>query len=305
MSPIHRFLLMVALTATWSPSFLFIKLAVQEIPPLTIVALRVALASLMLIGILFWKRISLPLNSKFWFHAFMMAFFASAFPFFMFCYAEQYIESALAAILNGCTPMFTAILAQLLIPSDRMTPQKLIGVGLSAGGLFLMFAPNIASGLSGTTLGIAAGTMAAFSYALSHIYAKKYIAGQPPFVAPASQIIASTALIGPLALWFDAPLSLPFPSMAALGAIGGLALLGTVIAFIIYYKLMEYSGPTAISTVACFFPVGGMILGFLFLGETFTLGGLLAAGLILIGLMTVNDVISWGTLIRKPALQKE
>lgn len=305
MAPIHRFLLMLTLTMMWSPSFLFIKLAVEDFPPLVIVALRVSLATLLLVGIMLWKRISLPVSFTFWFHATMMAFLASALPFFLFCYAEQYIESALAAILNGCTPMFTAILAQLFLPSDRITPQKAMGVALSAGGLLLLFAPNIITGLSGTAMGLIAGTTAALSYAISHIYAKKYITGLPQFVAPTSQLISSTVLMVPLTLWFESPFSLPIPSFTAMAAVGGLALFGTVIAFIIYYKLMEVSGPTAISTVACFFPVGGMILGFFFLGETLTLGGLLASGMILVGLMTVNEVISWGFLTRKPVLQKD
>src|SRR5262249_31609120 len=138
---------------------------------------------------------------------------SSVFPFCLFCYAEQYIESALAAILNGTTPMFTGILAQIFIPSDQLNKQKIIGILLSAGGLLVLFSPNIAEGLSGTALGISAGATAAFSYAVSHVYAKKFVMGQRAFVAPTAQLIASAILIIPFALWYDQPFSLPFPSL--------------------------------------------------------------------------------------------
>src|SRR5262249_13522346 len=153
---------------------------------------------------------------------------------------------------------------------------------------------NIAEGLSGTALGISAGATAAFSYAVSHVYAKKFVMGQRAFVAPTAQLIASAILIIPFALWYDQPFSLPFPSLTAIGGVLGLIILGTVSAFIIYYKLLEVSGPTAVSTVACFFPVVGMFLGFFFLGESLSFVGLIAASLIFIGLMTVNDLIPLG-----------
>lgn len=291
MTPIKRVFLILALTAMWSPSFLFIKLAIEELPPFTIVGLRVSLATLILGGLLALKRQPLPLNAQFWFHSAVMALFASVMPFALFCYAEKTIESALAAILNGCSPMFTAMLAHLFIPSDRLQPQKVVGIALGAGGLAALFAPNIAEGFNGSTLGIIAGASAAFCYAVSHVYAKKYITGQPPFVTPLAQLLCSSIMLLPLMFIYDDPLNLPFPSARALLGIAGLTLLGTVIAFIIYYKLLEHCGPTAISMVACFFPVGGILLGFVFLGETLSWASLGASMLILLGLLVVNEVI--------------
>ena len=275
----------------WSPSFLFIKLAIEELPPFTIVALRVSIATLILGGILALRRQALPKDLMFWFHTTVMALFASVMPFVLFCYAEQTIESALAAILNGCSPMFTALLAHLFIPSDRLHPQKVIGIGLGAGGLAALFAPNIAHGLSGSTIGILAGASAAFCYAVSHVYAKKYITGQPPYVSPTAQLLCSSILLLPLMFLYDDPLNLAFPSVRAWVGVAGLSLFGTVIAFIIYYKLLEHCGPTAISMVACFFPVGGILLGFAFLGETLSWASFGASFLILLGLLTVNNAI--------------
>lgn len=291
MSPYKKLLLTIALTAMWSPSFLFIKLAVEELPPFTIVASRVSLGALGFILVLLYLRRSLPTSSKFWMHSIMMALFSSVFPFCLFCFAEQSIDSALAGILNGSSPMFTALLAQAFVATDRMSAKKAVGISFSMLGLICLFAPNILNGLSGTSVGMIAATTAAFCYALSHVYAKLFITGQKPFIAPAAQLIASSLMLIPVALYYDAPWTLPAPSIYALGGIVGMALFGTFIAFIIYYYLIEHCGPTAVSMIACFFPAGAMLLGFVFLGERMTLGSLAASGLILLGLMTVNDVI--------------
>lgn len=292
MSPLKRILMMVALTCCWSPSFLFIKYALQDLPPMTIVSMRVSLAAAILYVILLWKRNALPSDISFWMKTSVMAAFSSIIPFCLFCYAEQNIDSALAAILNGTTTMFTAVLAQMFVASDRLTFQKSVGIVLSSLGVVLLFMPQLQAGISGTALGMSAATMAAACYAISHVYGKLYITGQKPYVAPAAQLIASSVILWPLALWHDQSWSLPMPSVTAMMGVCGLALLGTVMAFILYYKLLEHCGPTAISMVCCFFPVVGMFLGFLFLDESFTLGGLLASGMIVLGVLAVNNAVS-------------
>jgi drug/metabolite transporter (DMT)-like permease len=291
MSPITRVILIITLTMMWSPSFLFIKLALESFPPLTVVSLRVTLAAIILGLVLLFLRRGFPKDLKFWMRTTIMAFLSSALPFSLFCFAEQSIDSALAAILNGTTPMFTAILAQLFVSSDKISAQKAIGIALSATGMVLLFAPKLMAGLNGTSLGMMAATLAAFSYSMSHVYGKLYTVGQKPFVAPAAQFMVNALMMWPFALWYEDVLNLPMPSLSAVGGICGLAIFGTVLAFIIYYKLLDHCGPTAISMVACFFPVGGLMLGFFFLDETFTLGGLAASAIILLGMLTVNGVI--------------
>jgi drug/metabolite transporter (DMT)-like permease len=301
MSPIKRFLLTLSLTAMWSPSFLFIKLAVQDLPPLTIAFFRVTLAAAILSAILAWNRRTIPMNGGFWLRMGIMALFSSVLPFALFCYAETSIDSALAAILNGSTPMFTAILAHLFVSSDRVDLHKATGISLGTGGLLILFLPKIFEGLSGTLIGMLAGMIAAFSYAISHVFAKNYTVGHKPYVAPTAQLILSSAMLCPFAFWHDDIIHLPMPSLSAMGGVCGLALFGTVLAFIFYYKLLEYCGPTAISMVACFFPVVGMFLGFFFLGEQFTVWGLAGSGLIVLGMLLVNEVVVLDFLKAKSA----
>lgn len=301
MSPIKRFLLILALTMMWSPSFLFIKLAVHDLPPLIVVSLRVTIAALILGVVLLWHKRGFPMNWNFWICTTIMAFFSSALPFTLFCFAEQSIDSALAAILNGTSPMFTAMLAQIFVASDRMNAQKALGIGLSGAGVILLFAPKLLEGMSGTSLGMIAATIAAFSYSVSHVYGKLYTVGQKPFVAPAAQFIVNAIMLWPFAFWHEDVFNLSMPSASAILGVCGLAVFGTVFAFMIYYKLLDHCGPTAISMVACFFPVVGMLLGFIFLDESFTFSGMIAASMILVGMLTVNEVISFKFLKSKEA----
>jgi drug/metabolite transporter (DMT)-like permease len=293
MSPFKRFTYIIALTMMWSPSFLFIKLAVQDLPPITIAASRVSMGALVFLIILWWTKTSFPKNRIFWIHSIMMGLFSSVFPFCLFCFAEKTIDSSLAAIINGASPMFTSTMSHFFITTDRIQLHKGIGIGLSAAGLLLLFAPNIQAEFSGSSLGMLAATGAAFSYAVGHVYGKKFATGQKPFVAPAASLLTSALILLPLSLTIEKSYALPMPSITAMGGVLGLTLFGTILAFIIYYKLLEHSGPTAISTVACFFPVGGMLLGFIFLGESLTFQGLIAASTIFIGLLTVNEIIKF------------
>lgn len=294
MSPLNRFFWMLALTLCWSPSYLFIMLALEDIPPFSVVSLRVTISALIFYGILKFRKHMLPVNMRFWGHATVMAVLSCAVPYSLFCFAEQTIDSALAAILTGVSPMCTAIVAHLVLPSDRLTVSKVTGISFCFLGFLLLLAPNLMEGVSGSVFGMLCATCAAFSYGFSHVYAKKFITGLAPFVVPTAQMIMASIMLCPLALWVDVPFSLPMPSLSAWMGLFGLVFFCTVSAFTIYYRLLETSGATAVSLVACFFPVGGMILGFLFLDETFTSLALFASGIILVGMMLVNGVIRIG-----------
>lgn len=292
MSPIKRLFLMILLTFMWGPSFLFIKLAIQDLPPMTVVLLRVSIAAAILMAILMYTGSSLPREISFWKRMGVMALFSSVLPFCLFCYAEQTIDSALAAVLNGTAPMFTAVLAQLFVATDTMNRQKATGVALSCAGLVLLFSPRLLQGIDGTALGMAAALTASICYAISHVYGKLYVSGLKPYVGPTSQLLASSLMLAPIAIYHDQVWALQMPSLTAVGGVFGLAIFGSACAFILYYKLLAESGPTALSTVACFFPVVGMVLGYVFLDEELTMTGLAASAMILSGVVLVNEVVT-------------
>lgn len=271
---------------------MFIKFALEDFQPLTIVALRVSLSALLFLAILLVRKQVLPLTCRFWLHTGVMAILASALPYSLFCFSEQSIDSALAAILTGIAPMFTAILAHLFISSDRLTAPKLLGITLSFMGILLLFAPNLIVGITGSATGMLCATTAALSYGSSHVYAKKYITGQAAFVAPAAQMIICSMIIIPMAWWIESPTEILYASWSSFAGVFGLVIFCTIFAFSIYYRLLEHCGATAVSMVACFFPVGGMLLGFIFLDEVLTPLSLVAALIILTGMMLVNGLIS-------------
>lgn len=290
MSPMRRMLLIVALTCMWSPSFFFIKLAVQEMSPFGVAAARVTLSALLLTTLMLAIRQPFPKDAMTWARVAGMALFSSAAPFLLFSYAEQSITSSLAAMMNGTTPMFTAVLAHFFVANDTMTRSKLLGITLSAGGLIWLLGPSVFYDVE-ASMGLLAALAASISYAISHVYGKKWVTGLAPFVAPTLQMISSSIMLLPIMVAVDRPWEMAMPSAVAWSGVCGLALLGTFGAFILYYRLLEVSGPTAISMVACFFPVVGMFLGWLLLDEVMTWSHLIAAVLIIGGVMIVNEVI--------------
>ncbi|MBP6017282.1 MAG: DMT family transporter [Candidatus Promineofilum sp.] len=285
-------LLLITLAALWGPSFLFIKVAVEDIPPLTLVLGRVAIGATFLLIVLRAQRGRLPHDRRIWGHLAVVALLHNALPWVLLSWGEQYIDSALASILNGTTPLFTIILAHFLVAGDRMTASKLTGVLIGFAGLLLLVLPSLKGGLQATTWGLIAVTVAAALYGVAIIYSRNHLRGLPPLTAPASQLLLATLYMAPIAVLIDKPWALHRPSPVALGSLFLLGVMGTGLAFIVYYRLLETAGPTYISMVTYVIPIFGVVLGVLILNEQLTwyaLGGFI---LILLGVMVVNGLFA-------------
>lgn len=285
-------LLLLLLAALWGPSFLFIKVAVAEIPPLTLVLGRVAVGALFLLVALRLAGRQLPRDRTLWRHFAVLAVIHNALPWVLLSWGEQSIDSALASILNGTTPLFTIVLAHFLVAGDRLTPAKVIGVLLGFGGLLLLIYPSLAEGLRATTWGLIAVTIAAALYGVAIIYSRRHVRGLPPLIAPAATLSLATLFMLPLSLWIDRPWTLAAPSAAALAALLALGILGTGLAFIVYYRLLESANATYISMVTYVIPIFGVILGVVVLGERLTWHALAGFALILLGVMVVNGLFA-------------
>lgn len=284
----RNFLLLLFLASLWGPSFLFIKVAVEDIPPLTLVVGRAGIAAVVLYTVLRMQGRNLPKFGLVWKHFVVMAFVQHAVPFTLFNWGEQHISSALAAILNGTTPLFTIILAHLLVQDDRMNPAKVMGVFVGFGGLLLLIGPSLFNGVQVTTWGLVAVTIAAASYGVAIVYSRLNLRGQPPLVAPAAQLTLAALIMLPLSLFLERPFSLPTPSWAALGSLFSLATLGTALAFVVYYYLIERVSATYVSMVTYMVPVIGLVLGVIVLNEQLRWNAYVGCILILIGVMIVN-----------------
>ncbi|MEP5611414.1 MAG: DMT family transporter [Cyclobacteriaceae bacterium] len=280
--------LLILLASCWGPSFLFIKIAVAEVSPMMVAGLRIAVGAAVLNVILLFRRERLPTNLHFWKKIFIAGFFAQALPFTLINWGEQFVDSSIASLLNGLTPLSTIVLAQLMLKDEKMTQNKLKGVVLGLLGLAILVAPSLVAGVTGTLQGILAITLAAISYGVGLVYIRKELLDIPVMHAPAAQLLSVSIYLLPIA-FFNAPqFSLLTVSGGALASIAILGVFGTAIAFMLYFKLLERTSAGYVSMVTFLMPIYGVILGIIFLDEPITLWMLLGAISILSGISVVN-----------------
>ena len=297
---LKNFLLLLLLAMLWGPSFFFIKVAVAEIPPITLVFGRIALAAALLYLLLRLQKRHLPPPGRIWIYLAIVAFFQISFPFVLLSWAEQFIDSALASILNGLTPIFTVLLAHLLTSDDKITSTKATGILLGLLGTVFLVAPALLAGVQATTLGLLAMIVVTASYGLALVLTRKYLTGMPSMVAPTGQMLLATLFLIPLVFLVDRPFSQPMPSFKAAGSVVALAVFGTTLAFIVYYRLMETADASYTSMVTYLLPIFGILLGVLVLGERLGWNDYAGFALILIGVMIVNGLFKIRGRLRWP-----
>jgi drug/metabolite transporter (DMT)-like permease len=298
----RTFLKVAGLSLLWGPAFLYMNVAVKEIPPLTLVAARVSLAALILLAILRVQGIALPRSRKSWKQFAFTGLTYNALPFFLISWSQQHIDSALAAILVGATPLFTMLMSRLLGGNEQLDRAKVIGALVGFGGVFVLFIPGLVGGVQVTILGMAAAVGAAASYGVALVYSHKYLRGQPPLVGPTAQLTMASLFLIPLSLIIDQPFSLALPSMKALGALLLLTVLSTALAFTLYYRFLEQTSATNLSLVTYLNPIVATVLGVLLLSEQVGPTTFLGTGLILFGAAIVNG-LRLPRLILKPQPQ--
>ncbi|MEJ2211562.1 MAG: EamA family transporter [Anaerolineae bacterium] len=280
-------LLLLALGTIWGSSYLFIKVTVADVPPLTLVAGRLTLAAVILWGVMAASRQSMPRRRSLWGAYTVMGFFSGTLPYVLISWGEQYISSGLAALLQATMPIFTVLMAHFAIREERLTMASVLGVAVGFAGVAVLMLPDLRQGLHASLWGQAAIVVSSASYAGAAVYARLRLRGQSPLASTTGQLTMGAVLTLPLALIVDRPFHLS-PSPQAWWAWLGLILLGTVIAYIIYYAIIERTSATFVSMVTYVIPVNGLLLGALVLNETLTLNVLVSAILILAGVVLVR-----------------
>lgn len=284
---------------------MFVKVAVQEIPPLTLVATRVSLAALMLYFVLRSQRRALPAFGPIWKHFAVVGLLSNALPFTLLSWGELYIDSALAAILVGTTPLFTLILAHLFIADERLNLTKAGGVLVGFSGLIVLVAPALFSGVQATVLGLLAATAAAASYGAGIVYTRQNLRGLPPLVGPTAQLTMAALYLLPVSFVVERPYTLSAPSWQVVAALLLLAVICTALAFVVYYRVMEQTSATNLSLITYMIPVVATVLGVVVLNEQIGWNAYLGCMLILLGVMVVNGALAslrrsrWFTVRRK------
>ena len=256
----------------WGSSFLWIKIAVAETGPFTLVTFRLFFGLLGLALIMLARREKIRMNRATFFKFAFMGVFNSAVPFVLITWGEQYIASSLAAILNATVPLFTIVLAHFWLPDEKISLPKLLGLLVGFVGIVVLvsrdFAPEVLQDALGAAglWGQAAVLLAAVSYAVAATFSRRYLRGQPPILQTGMVLLIADAVMWGVTPAVERPLNFP-DSPLAWFAILWLGVLGSGLAYVMFFHLMNAWGPTRASLVTYIFPVIGLILGIIFLRE--------------------------------------
>lgn len=278
----REWVMLLSLAALWGSSFFFFKVMVAALPPFTVVLGRVGLSALILNVWLVLRRDYMPASARSWGAFMIMGLLNNVIPFTLIVFGETRIASGLASILNATTPIFTVLAAHWLTANERLTLGKIAGVVAGFAGVAVLIGPAALAGLdSGDIAGDVACLLAAVSYAFAGIYGRRF-RGLDPIKVATGQITGSTLVLIPLVVFVDRPWVLPMPSVGVWGAMIGIAVLCTVIAYILYFRILATAGATNLLLVTFLLPVSALLLGWLALGESIpprAFGGMALIGL--------------------------
>ncbi|MBM9511823.1 DMT family transporter [Desulfogranum marinum] len=288
MSP-YEWLLLVVLSILWGGSFFFVGVAVEALPPLTIVTLRVSLAAIALWGVVCFCGLRVPSNPTVWLAFIGMGILNNVIPFVLIVWGQTHIASGLASILNATTPLFTVVAAHFLTSDEKMSTLKILGVIFGLIGVVIMIGQEAFGGQGGSILGQIAVLGAAISYSFAGIYGRRFKRlGLQPVVTATGQVTASSLLLIPVALFYDHPFTLPVPDVEVWLAILCLALFSTALAYILYFRILSAAGATNVLLVTLLVPVSAIVLGTAILGEQLELKHMVGMGMISLGLLTID-----------------
>jgi len=272
----------------WGSSFLWIKVAVQEVGPATLVGYRLLIGLIGLAVVVAARRPSLPRDRRTLFVLGVVGITNTALPFILISWGEQFIDSAIASILNGTVPLFTIVIAHLFLHDDRITPARILGLITGFIGVVVLMSRDLgAESRAGSVLGQAAVLAAALSYAASSVFARRNLRQVDSVVQAFLPLISADTVAWVTALASEAPLQVPRLPITWL-ALVWLGLLGSCLAYLLYFHLLHAVGPTRATMVTYVFPVVGVILGVVFLNELADWHLIVGAMLVALGIGVVN-----------------
>jgi len=285
----HEWLLLITLSILWGGAFFFVGIAVDALPPFTIVALRVSIAAIVLSGIVYLSGLILPSDRSIWAAFLAMGLLNNVIPFSLIVWGQTQIGSGLASILNATTPLFTVVAAHFLTRDEKLTKARLAGILIGFSGVIIMIGHEALYGLGENMFAQLAILGAALSYSFAGIFGRRFQKmGINPLVTATGQVCASSVLLIPLALFVDQPWNIPLPGWEVVGAVLGLALFSTSLAYILYFRILSTAGATNVLLVTLLIPLSAIVLGSTFLGEQLELKHFLGMGLISFGLLAID-----------------
>jgi drug/metabolite transporter (DMT)-like permease len=278
--------LVLLLGVLWGSPYALTKISLETIPPITLVAGRVALAAAVLWLVVLWRKRQVPREWNFAGRLFVQGTLSCVVPYTLIAFGQQTVPSSLAAILNSTTPLFVCLISVLWTHHEPMTPGRIFGVAVGFAGVIAISGASALVGLGQQVMGQVAIVVATMSSAFSVIYGRHFDSTAPEVVA-AGMLTSAAILLLPLGLLVETPWQTS-PSAASVAALMLNAIVATAFGFVVYFRLIRTIGSIGTASTSYVKPAIGVLIGCGLLGEPLTwtmVGGLLA---ILVGVATIN-----------------
>ena len=279
-------LLLGLLALLWGSSYLLIRVALDGLPPVTLIALRVSLAAVVLLAVVRWQGHRLPRDLASWRDLFVQSLLNATAAWTLLAWGQQYVDSGLAGVLNSTSPVFVFFITLLVTRHEALSPLKLAGALLGVAGVTLIIGTDVLGGLGRQVAAQLAVLLGAFLYGCAAVNGKRFD-HMPPTVTAAAVMLCATAVLLPAALVIDRPWSLR-PSALPLAAAAALAVFCTALALLLYFRLVRTLGSMGVASQAYLRAGVSVMLGILLLGESLrpAVGlGLLA---VILGVAAIN-----------------
>ncbi|WP_375596119.1 DMT family transporter [Algihabitans albus] len=287
--------LLFLLSILWGGSFFFAAVAVRELPPLTVVALRTGIAALVLIAVLRLRDEPLPFVKGAVAAFCVMGLLNNLLPFSLLFWAQTTIPSGLASILNATTPIFSIVVAHLLLADERLAMNKAVGILFGFLGVVVLLGGDVLKGADIATLGMLACLGAAVAYGFAGVYGRRFKAMALSATQVAfGQLAATTVMMLPIVALIDKPWDLVPPSWPVVASVLALAIVSTALAYVIFFRILASAGAVNVALVTLLVPVSAILLGSLILNEELTLRHYAGMALIALGLLAID-----GRLLRQ------
>jgi len=281
--------ILVTLSFLWGASFFFNGVAVAELPVLTVVVVRVALAAAILQVALRLTGRRIRRDPRLWGTFFAMALINNVMPFSLIVWSQSHIASGLAAIVNATTPLFTVLVAHVFTRDEKLSAGRITGVVIGLSGVAIMIGLDALETLGVNVAAQIASLCAALCYASGAVFGRRFREmNVTPLETATGQVTASSAMLIPVMLLVDQPWTLPMPGPGVIAALIGVAALSTALAYILYFRLLATAGATNVLLVTFLVPIVAILLGTLFLDEVLQPQHLLGMALIGLGLAAID-----------------
>ena len=284
---IREYALLGLLAGLWGSSYLFAKIALEGLPPLTLAAYRVTVAALVLCALLAISKDRFPREAAAWWRLFTQSLLNSTLPWSMLAWGQQYVDSGLAGVLNSTSPIFVVLITLLFLRRESVGAWPLAGALLGFAGVVLTIGVDVLASLGRNLLAQVAVLFSAVLYAAAAIHGRKLgntVAA--PVTAAATTLLAAACLV-PAALVVERPWTLD-PSLRSLAAASALAFFCTAIALLLYFRLLRTLGPMGVTSQSYLRAGFSVLLGMLVLGERISAAVGIGLAAIILGVAAIN-----------------